>query len=91
MKNYVKKRKDQYGTTFYLNKKGFMHRTDGPAVEYASGSKVWYLNGKRHREDGAGLIDVVAQYKSYYLNNKIYKKEDFIYQTKYKETYQFSI
>lgn len=91
MKNYVKKRKDQYGTTFYFNKKGFRHRTDGPAVEYSDGTTVWYLNGKRHREDGACLIDIVAQYKSYYLNNKIYKKEDFIYQTKYKETYQFSI
>ena len=28
------------------------HREDGPAVEYADGSKEWYLNGKLHREDG---------------------------------------
>ena len=24
-----------------------LHREDGPAVEYYSGNKFWYLNGKR--------------------------------------------
>ena len=23
-----------------------LHREDGPAIEYANGSKYWYLNGK---------------------------------------------
>ena len=32
--------------------KGKLHRTDGPAIEGANGSKAWYLNGKRHRTDG---------------------------------------
>ena len=31
-----------------VNKQGELHRTDGPAIEYADGSKEWYLNGKRH-------------------------------------------
>ena len=26
---------------------GVLHREDGPAVEYADGSKGWYLNGKQ--------------------------------------------
>ena len=28
---------------WYLN--GKLHRVDGPAVEWSSGSKMWYLNG----------------------------------------------
>ena len=38
---------------WYLN--GELHRTDGPAVEYANGNKYWYLNGKFHRTDGPAL------------------------------------
>lgn len=35
--NYVTKR-------WYFN--GGLHREDGPAVEYSSGTKRWYLNGE---------------------------------------------
>jgi hypothetical protein len=31
---------------------GKLHREDGPAIEWADGTKSWYLNGDRHREDG---------------------------------------
>jgi hypothetical protein len=30
---------------------GVRHRTDGPAIEYANGSKYWYLNGTQLSED----------------------------------------
>ena len=40
------------GTIEYKNSKGKLHREDGPAVEWSSGDKVWYLNGQLHREDG---------------------------------------
>ena len=43
---------DEYGTRRYYNAAGKLHREDGPAVEYASGSKAWYQNGKRHRDVG---------------------------------------
>jgi len=29
---------------WYQNNK--LHRTDGPAIEYANGAKYWYQNGK---------------------------------------------
>ena len=29
-----------------------LHREDGPAIEYADGSKCWYKNSQRHRTDG---------------------------------------
>ena len=34
-------------TKIWRNSNGQYHRTDGPAVEFADGSKVWYINGKR--------------------------------------------
>ena len=42
-------RVDKTGTEWYLN--GKRHREDGPAREYASGTKVWYLNGKKLSEE----------------------------------------
>lgn len=34
---------------------GWLHRHDGPAIEWANGQKEWYLDGKRHRTDGPAL------------------------------------
>ena len=35
----------EYGTTkWYDFESGKLHREDGPACEYANGSKYWYLN-----------------------------------------------
>lgn len=50
----------------YINKDGnkryyadcemtILHRTDGPAVEYADGDKEWYVNGELHRVDGPAI------------------------------------
>ena len=41
---------------------------------YADGSKHWYLNGKRHREDGPA-VEYANGDKSWYLNGK-YHRED---------------
>jgi len=35
---------------------GVLHREDGPAVEYADGTKFWYRDGKYHREDGPAIV-----------------------------------
>jgi hypothetical protein len=37
-------------------KDGKLHREDGPAVIFPSGTQDWYLNGERHREDGPAVI-----------------------------------
>ena len=41
-------KKNDNSVIWYLN--GELHRTDGPAVEYADGDKYWYLNGKEYSE-----------------------------------------
>ena len=50
------------------------HREDGPAVEYADGSKEWWLNGKRHREDGPAVEDASGS-KIWYLNGEFHRED----------------
>ena len=41
---------------------------------YPDGSKAWYLNGKRHREDGPA-IEYSNGNKSWYLNGKQHRED----------------
>jgi hypothetical protein len=45
------------GNTFYFKDKAMniLHRRDGPACEYADGTKEWYVDGKLHRIDGPAI------------------------------------
>lgn len=52
---------------------GKRHREDGPACEWASGDKYWYLNGKHHREDGPA-IECTDGDKIWYLNGKLHRE-----------------
>ena len=46
----------KFHNTFYKAigwyQNGKRHRLDGPAAEYANGTKYWYQNGEFHRLDG---------------------------------------
>jgi hypothetical protein len=50
MENYNRIEKYEYATYYCLN--DLLHRIDGPAIEYISGSKCWFQNGLRHRLNG---------------------------------------
>jgi len=41
---------------------------------YTNGTKQWYLNGKRHREDGPA-IEYADGDKSWYLNGKRHRED----------------
>ena len=58
-----------HNETKYYNKRGKLHRKDGPAIELAGGRKEWYQNGKRHREDGPAVEDADGS-KKWYQNDK---------------------
>ena len=45
------------------------HREDGPAVEWANGSKEWWKRGKRHREDGPA-IEYADGKKEWWVNGQ---------------------
>ena len=44
-------------STFYYSDKEMtkLHREDGPACEWADGTKEWWLNDQLHREDGPAI------------------------------------
>ena len=41
---------------------------------HPNGDKYWYLNGERHREDGAA-VECVSGYKAWYLNGKRHRED----------------
>lgn len=47
---------DRFGTTRYRNRDGQLHRIDGPALEWYSGTQEWYKNGVLHRTDGPAVM-----------------------------------
>jgi hypothetical protein len=46
---------DKDKNRFWYNEKNYLHRLDGPAVEYANGYKAWLVEGKYHRLDGPAI------------------------------------
>jgi hypothetical protein len=50
-------------------KNDLLHRTEGPAIIYLSGTEVWYFEGKLHRTEGPAIICSDGR-ESYYLNVK---------------------
>ena len=71
---------DEHGNKFYYSDKSIAvrlrHREDGPAIEWADGSKVWFINGNYHREDGPAIEDADG-YKSWYIDGKKLTEEQF--------------
>ena len=41
---------------------------------YSNGHKLWYLNGKLHREDGPA-VEYSNGYKAWYLNDKRHRED----------------
>jgi hypothetical protein len=64
------------GTKIWKNKDGEFHREDGPAVEYADGTKTWLINGEHHREDGPA-VEYADGTKTWYINGEILTEEEF--------------
>ena len=48
------------GYKFYrLN--GYRHRLDGPAIEYNSGSKEWWVDGKEITEEQSKILNYIMR------------------------------
>jgi endo-1,4-beta-mannosidase len=66
---------DKSGNRFWKNfKTKKLHREDGPAYEWADGTKQWYLNGQWHREDGPAYEDADGT-KFWCLNDKLHRED----------------
>ena len=67
---------DKRGNKFYYSDREMttLHRGDGPAIEWASGTKAWYLNGKYHREDGPA-IEWSSGSRAWYINGELHRED----------------
>ena len=60
----------------YRNSEGKLHRENGPAVEWANGTKAWYVNDELHREDGPA-IEWASGAKEWWINGEEFTEEEF--------------
>jgi hypothetical protein len=70
----MRKETDSYGTICYYNDLNQYHREDGPAIEYANGTKWWYLNDQLHREDGPA-VEWDNGDRSWHLNSQRHRED----------------
>jgi hypothetical protein len=66
---------DYFENKIWKNKKGKLHRLDGPAIECTDSTKHWYQNGLRHREDGPAVVYNDGG-KEWWLNNLLQKTKE---------------
>ena len=67
---------DGLGNRFYYNSANQLHRTNGPAIEYANGTKYWYQNGVCHRTDGPA-VEWDSGGKSWFIDGKLLSEAEF--------------
>ena len=67
---------DDFGTTRWYKeaKCKVLHRENGPAIEYADGTKCWYQNGLLHRTDGPA-IDRASGHKEWWQNDQCHRTD----------------
>ena len=69
---------DEDGNKFYYKDKAMtvIHRLDGPAIEWADGSKAWFVDDECHRIDGPA-IEWADGYKAWYVDGNELSEEEF--------------
>jgi hypothetical protein len=60
---------DEFEDKRWYNNNGELHRLEGPAIEYKSGTKYWFNNGELHRLEGPA-VEFAAGTKFWYINGK---------------------
>ena len=66
---------DKNGDKIWRNFAGQYHRTDGPAVEFANGTKYWYIHDKLHRTNGPAIERANGSKYWYFKGKQISKKK----------------
>jgi len=67
---------DKWGTRRYFNSANQLHRIDGPAIEWAIGTKEWWQNGQRHRTVGPA-VELPSGGKEWWINGKFLSEDEF--------------
>jgi hypothetical protein len=74
---------DMVGNEYWYNDEQELHRENEPAIVYISGATIYFLNGKKHREDGPAID--FQNIKEWYINGVQYSEEEFLRIVKMKE------
>jgi len=53
---------------------GKLHGKNGPAVEFADGSKWWFKTDRRHRENGPAVEQANGD-KAWWLDGRVYSEQ----------------
>ena len=81
---------NEYGDRYYYSDAAMtkLHRTDGPAIESATGAKFWYVNDQLHRTDGPAC-EYANGSNVWRLNGKLHRTDGpaFEYHDGYKAWY----
>ena len=66
-------RSERFGDAImYLGALGLEHRLDGPAVEYADGTREWHVEGPLHRLDGPAIEHPDGS-RFWYINGNLHR------------------
>ena len=65
---------DASGTRWYHNAAELLHRDEGPAIEYADGSKCWFQNGLLHRIVGPA-VEYSNGDKEWWQNDQLHRTD----------------
>lgn len=67
---------DEAGDKYYYSDREMYtrHREDGPAVEYSTGTKEWWINDKLHREDGPA-VEYLNGTKEWWVDGKLHRED----------------
>ena len=57
----------------WKDKKGYLHRLNGPAVIYKDGDMHWYRHGRYHRDDGPAWLWPSEGIEEWYKDGKRYE------------------
>ena len=71
----VEKEDQRYRIIWVIKGTNMLHRDDGPAAEYISGLKEWYIRGLRHREDGPAVV-FKGETIDWWLNGVPFEKKE---------------
>ena len=84
--NHIDLTIDVDGTKRWFNEDGDLHREDGPAIEFANGTKFWCIYGYYHRINGPAIEHNWGDNQWWYENNlaPVTSQEEFEQWLKYK-------
>ena len=65
---------DRLGNKFWRLPNGDLHREDGPAVIYITGTKGWFIDGQLNRTDGPA-VEYFNGDKEWYINDLLHRQD----------------